>query len=125
MDIEINGKGYTLNFGMAFIRKMDDRHYVDKNGVQFGVGVTIAAVQLQDMNPTILQDIVECGLHDVKKDKPSSADIEKAIIGMVEEKGLEKTCNDFLGTLEKQPLLADKLKNFKKEAKKAQAQESA
>ncbi|GIO18161.1 hypothetical protein J18TS1_12610 [Oceanobacillus oncorhynchi subsp. incaldanensis] len=120
MNIEIGGKGYELNFGMAFIRKLDERHFVDKNGLKFGQGVTIAAVQLQDMNPTILQDVVECGLHHVKKDKPSSAAIEEAIVKEVEDKGLKKTCDDFLTTLEKQPLIADKLKDFKKRSKEQQ-----
>lgn len=120
MNIDIDGQGYELNFGMGFIREMDRRHYVSNNGLELGMGVNVAGIRLQDMNPTILQDIVEAGLYKVKKGKPSADKIEESIETMVIEQGLEKTCNDFLNSLEQAPFTSDKIKDMRKAARKEQ-----
>ncbi|NJP37924.1 tail assembly chaperone [Alkalicoccus luteus] len=123
-EITINGKTYELNYGMEFLKRMDQRHKVENNGLSFGVGTTIAGVQLQQNNPTILQDIVECGLHNVKKDKPASDQIEETIVQMFEEaEDPEKIFTDFLETFKKQPLLKAQMKRQEENAKKAQQQQ--
>ncbi|QDI90210.1 hypothetical protein EPH95_02680 [Salicibibacter halophilus] len=118
MNIEINGKGYELNFGMKFIKEMDKRHFIENNGVRFGNGINMLVVKLDQQDPLIIQDIVEAGLHQVKKDKPSTDDIEQAIEDMAEEKGLNEMTNDFLNELKKKRLLADKIKNTEENIEK-------
>ena len=54
MEFVINGKERELKFGIGFIRKLDDVYKVDYNGIEFGMGLNMANIQLQQFNPTAL-----------------------------------------------------------------------
>lgn len=126
MKMTINGKSYELNFGLEFIRKMDAKYYqTAKGGQKFGQGIEIMSAQLLSYSPTILLDIVEAGLHKVKKGAPTPGQIEEAIEGIVVDEGLEKVMDDFFKHLEVQPFLEPKMKKLKEKMEESQKQAEA
>ena len=46
MQIKINNKSYNLNFGIQFIRLMNQNHHVENNGISQGMGLNQAVASL-------------------------------------------------------------------------------
>lgn len=118
MKFTIAGKEYPIVAGMDFINQMD-KHYVmeDGKGIKFGLGINLGYTYILQKNPTVLQNFFMSALHH-RKDKPTAAEIEKAITKYAEENGGLGSLFDEVGKLlEKSPLTADTVKHFKKTAK--------
>lgn len=76
MQFTVNGKDYDLNFGVGFVRKMDDLATVSKNGVEFGVGFQTTLSKLLSGNVASLSDVIRCA---IKGKKFKQTEIDDAI----------------------------------------------
>lgn len=88
MELEIKGKLRELKFGIGFIRKLDEVYTVEREGVQFGMGLAMANIQLQQYNPSALSEVIRCA----STGNPSLRDVDNAVEEYAEE-------NDGLGGL--------------------------
>lgn len=88
MEFVINGKERELKFGIGFIRKLDDVYKVDYNGIEFGMGLNMANIQLQQFNPTALSEVIQAAVRGVTSQKQ----VDEALEDYAEE-------NDGLGDL--------------------------
>lgn len=59
MEFLINGKERELKFGIGFIRKLDEIYTAEQDGLEFGIGLIGATMQLRMKNPTALSDIIQ------------------------------------------------------------------
>lgn len=62
MIIEINGKERELKFGIGFVRKLDELYRAEVEGIEFGVGLAVAQLQLSQKNPAALSDVIHCAI---------------------------------------------------------------
>lgn len=62
MEFVINGKEKELRFGIGFIRKLDESYKVSHEGLEFGMGLMGASMQLRMKNPTVLSDIIQASV---------------------------------------------------------------
>lgn len=115
MKININDKEYQLEFGLKFIRQMDEAYKVEMNGIEFGMGIESAVSYLAMENPTVLYEIIKAGTSHLKS-KPSSSDIETFLVEHAEKGTLEKLFKDVREAMENAPFLRAKIKSFKEEA---------
>ena len=88
MEFVINGKERELKFGIGFIRKLDDVYKVDYNGIEFGMGLNMANIQLQQFNPTALVEVIHAAVRGVTSQKQ----VDEAVEDYADE-------NDGLGEL--------------------------
>ncbi|WP_433956995.1 tail assembly chaperone [Cytobacillus horneckiae] len=116
MEIEINGKKYQLEFGMKFIRKMDEVYFIDKEGAKFGMGIESAVTYMAMQNPTVLFEIIKAGTSHLKS-KPSNEEIETEIEKYAIEGKLEDLFLKFEQALGEAPFLKHKIKDFKEKAR--------
>lgn len=94
MTLTIDGKEYTLHFGLDFIRKLDQIYRAGSNEYNFGMGINSAYIYLSQANPVILFDLIYAGLI-TDKERPSKAKIEEFIL----DSDIEKLCDDFFTAL--------------------------
>lgn len=116
MDFTINGKEYVLKFGMRFIRELDKEYKVDYQGMKFGMGVNLAYMGLNQLNPTTLADIIKASVAH-EKSAPKLVEIEESIEDYAEEnEGLETLFTNISEELGKSYVVKDSLKAFKNQA---------
>lgn len=60
MELSINNKNYTFNFGVGFVRKMDENYGIKQDGVSFGLGLTRAIPGLKSYDPAVLAQVLQC-----------------------------------------------------------------
>lgn len=96
MDITINEKDITLNFGLDFIAYLDDKFSIAQNGIKLGLGVQQAYTQLMTGSPLIILDIIKAGQLNSKV-KASEKEI-KAFIENNDD--LDGLFDDFLSAFE-------------------------
>ena len=58
MELLINDKTYKFTFGIAFLRELDKKAEVEKNGIKFGIGLDTAVPFLFENNPIKLEEIL-------------------------------------------------------------------
>lgn len=117
MELEINGKAVTLEFGLDFIEFLDNKHKINRDGVEFATGVSTALIYLQQGNPRILLDLIRAGLI-TSKTKIGESEIKKFIES---QEDLEKMFNDFFTKLEQSPMTKMQVKRLKAANKQAEA----
>lgn len=115
MNLLISGKEYTLNFGLRFIKEMDETYKVDANGMAFGMGIESTVSYMAMENPTVLYEIIKAGTAHLKS-KPSNDDIESFLMEHAEKDTLEKLFKDIQEAMESAPFLKHKIKRFKEQA---------
>lgn len=62
MIIEMNGKERKLTFGIGFVRKLDEIYRAEVEGIEFGVGVSVANMYLGQRNVSELSKIILCAI---------------------------------------------------------------
>lgn len=113
MDLTINGKDYELKFGLKFIRQLDKVYKVDYQGLEFGMGVNLAFMNLNQYNPTALVEVINAALSH-HSSTPKFNKIEEKIEDYAEENdGLGKLFEELLEELGKSAVVKDTLKQFK------------
>lgn len=99
MEIKIDETTYELQFGLGFIRAIDEVYKVDLNGLPLGVGVESIVPQLIVESPVVLFEVIKAATSHLNS-KPSNEGIEKFLE--------EKAANDELS-----PLFQDVLERIK------------
>ena len=116
MKLKINGQEYQLEFGMKFINELDKRYSVNYQGFQFGMGVNMAFMYLNQYNPTVIQNIIAAAIAH-EKNRPTESEIEEAIVQYaIENDGLDKLFEQLQEELGKSPLLKATIKRFQQAA---------
>ncbi|HAM79602.1 tail assembly chaperone [Ornithinibacillus bavariensis] len=116
MEFAINGKKFELKFGMKFARELDKVFKVDYQGLQFGMGINMAFMSIQQNNPTVLTDVIKAAIshHDVV---PNVKDIDEALEVYAEENdGFEQLFSDLTSALGKSPVAKSTIKKFREAA---------
>ena len=107
MEFEINGKERKLKFGIGFIRKLDDVYKVDYNGIEFGMGLNMANIQLQQFNPTALSEVIQAAVRGVTSQKQ----VDEALEDYAEENdGLGDLFEQVIEEMGKSAIVKDSLK---------------
>lgn len=79
MILTIAGREVETKCGVRFIRELDKRFKLDAGGVKFGFGLNQAAFYIEQKNPSILVDLIECSTRTAKPFKPTTEQIEDFI----------------------------------------------
>lgn len=120
MEFNINGKKYTLKFGMKFAREMDKVFKVDQHGLEFGMGISMAFMNLSQSNPTVLTDIILAATAH-EKNALSVSDVDEALETYAEENdGFGKLFDDIQTALGKSPVAKDTVQKFQELAKESE-----
>ena len=107
MEFVINGKERELKFGIGFIRKLDDVYKVDYNGIEFGMGLNMANIQLQQFNPTALSEVIQAAVRGVTSQKQ----VDEALEDYAEENdGLGDLFEQVIKEMGKSAIVKDSLK---------------
>lgn len=78
MNLTINGKDYTLNFGIKFIREVDKQTETVTNGIKFSTGLNPILSQLVQGSITALADIIKYATI-TNATRPSADEIDEYI----------------------------------------------
>lgn len=119
MDFTINGKEYQLQFGLKFIRTLDQAYTQKADGMEFGLGVETAIPYLKMENPTVLYELIKAATSHLKS-KPSNDDIENELEKRAMEGKLDKLYPEFEKAMEESAFLKSKMKKFKQAVKENQ-----
>lgn len=120
MQLKIAGKDYELKFGLKFIREMDKVYTVNYEGIEFGMGINFAFMNLNQYNPTALVNVIKSALSHLTS-SPTIKQIEEAIEEYAEENdGLGQLFEEVLEELGKSGVVKDTLEQFKKNARVTQ-----
>lgn len=107
MEFVINGKERELKFGIGFIRKLDDVYKVDYNGIEFGMGLNMANIQLQQFNPTALSEVIRAAIRGTASQKQ----VDEALEDYAEENdGLGDLFEQVIKEMGKSAIVKDSLK---------------
>ncbi|MDY0394792.1 tail assembly chaperone [Virgibacillus halophilus] len=110
MEMKINGKDVKLKFGVKFCRIMDEKHKIDYEGMQFGMGVVNALLGLEQKNVSVLSDIIDAAT----KSEYHQDDVDDAIEDYAErEGGLKKLFEQVKSEMGKSPVVQETEKAFK------------
>lgn len=122
MLVTINGTEYTVKFGIAFIRQLDEKYFVkNQSGVKFGTGLETKVPMLLTGDAVTLSEFVYMGTCTDEK-RPSqkevdnyvdeAEDIEELFDTVVDElkkhNATRLKMKELLEALEKQPGVAKK-----------------
>src|SRR5699024_8693937 len=107
MEFVMNGKERVLKFGIAFIRKLDDVYKVDYNGIEYGMSLNMANIQLQQFNPTALSEVIQAAVRGVTSQKQ----VDEALEDYAEENdGLGDVFEQVIEEMGKSAIVKDSLK---------------
>ncbi|MBN6890084.1 tail assembly chaperone [Cytobacillus horneckiae] len=124
MEFKINEKMYQLKFGIKCIRELDKFYKVDYQGMEFGMGVNLAFMNLNQYNPTALAQVITAAIAH-EPSPPKIYQIDTAIEEYaVENDGLKSLFEEVLDELGKSPVAKDTLKTFKEKGKVDPEQEA-
>ncbi|MGN7183680.1 tail assembly chaperone [Cytobacillus kochii] len=116
MEFKIADKEYQLKFGIKFIRELDKIYKVDYQGMEFGMGVNLAFMALNQYNPSVLSQVVHAAVSH-SPSAPSLSTIDSAIEDYAEEQdGLESLFEAVLSEMGKSKVTKSTLEKFKKMA---------
>lgn len=83
MQVTINDKDYDLNFGIGFLRELDKKYFIERNGAKFGDSMALKIPMLLAKDTVTLADILYTATHALKS-RPSQKSID-AFIDSVED----------------------------------------
>lgn len=116
MNFTVNGESLVLRFGMKAARELDKIYKVDYQGMQFGMGVNMALMNLQQFNPVAIQEVITAALSHLKS-PPKHNQIEDSIEEYAEENdGLGDLFKELADEMGKSPTMKATIENFKKTA---------
>ncbi|MBC5637853.1 tail assembly chaperone [Ornithinibacillus sp. BX22] len=115
MNFKINNKDVKLKFGLKFCRSLDEVYKVDYQGLEFGMGVNFAYMNLEQRNPVAIAEIIKAASAHVGF---SSDEIDEAVEHYAEENdGLEKLFTNLIHEMGKSQVVASTIKHFQENAK--------
>lgn len=86
MEIKIGKKNQQLKFGLKFVRELDKVFKVDTQGLQFGMGINLAFIQLTTKNPTTLAEVIKAATAH-NDNAPTLNQVDEAIEDYADEHG--------------------------------------
>ena len=116
MKITLNGTDYQLRFGVRFVRELDEKYFFGPEEVHFGTGVQTAFIKLQKNDPVILADVLSAALSTQMTLTDGDFDM---FYETKNEQEIADLCAELVKNLERQPMTAPKIKEYKANIKKA------
>ncbi|MEQ7302958.1 tail assembly chaperone [Enterococcus avium] len=120
MKITLNGNDYSLYFGIRFIRELDQKYFFGGEEIQFGTGVQTAWLKLANYDPVILNDVLAAALSTQFTFTDKDFD---DFYATQTEKQIKELCEELGKNLERWPMTAPKIKQYKANLKKAASKE--
>lgn len=110
MKIKVGNKNYELNFGIGFVRELDQRNGVGAKGVKFGMGLTKTLYGMRVYDPACLSDILYSATW-----ADSTRPMPQAVDRMLESENtdIEKLFDDVTAELSKANAVKLAVKNMK------------
>lgn len=105
MTITINGKEYTLYFGMDFIDTLNHLYGFESEGIKLDMGglqMLQSAMAIQDV--IALRNIIKAATSTLKS-KPSNVDVDKYIMDRIIKEGIDPIYSEFTEEIKKQQFL--------------------
>jgi len=123
MEFKIGKKNYQLKFGVKCVRELDKVYKIDREGLEFGMGVNLAFVQLQTKSITGLSNVIKAAISHVES-APNIDKVDAAVEAYAEENdGLNKLFDEILDEMGKSPVMKETLKDFQEKAKKEETKQ--
>ena len=76
MEIKINKTDYLLNFGILFVKKLNALHFIDRDGIQVGVGLASVIPGVLQKDVSVLSEVIYLGLW-ANKNRPTQAQVDE------------------------------------------------
>lgn len=111
MILNIDGKDYELNVGIGFIKKLDDKYYINENNIKFGTGLNYLLSNLKLYNAVVLAEgiALAAGISQEKAE---------AYIETLNMDELKRMYADFFHLLKTTPTTALQIEEAERELKK-------
>lgn len=111
MILNIEGKDYELNVGIGFIKKLDDKYYINDNNIKFGTGLNYLLTNLKLYNAVVLAEgiALAAGISQEKAE---------AYIDKLSMDELKQVYADFFHLLKTTPSTALQIEEAERELKK-------
>lgn len=123
MEFKIGKKNYQLKFGVKCARELDKVYKIDRQGLQFGMGVNLAFVQLQTKNTAGLSNIIKAAISHIDS-APNIDKVDEAVEVYAEENGgLNKLFDEIREEMGKSPVMKETIKDFQEKADTAKSNE--
>ncbi len=121
MEIKIGKKNYQLKFGLKFVRELDKKYKVDTQGLQFGMGINLAFIQLNTKSPATLAEVIMAAASH-NENAPTLNEVDKAIEDYADEhNGLGKLFEQIEEEMGKSNIVKDTIKDVQEKARTMQA----
>lgn len=110
MKINVGNKNYDLNFGVGFVRELDQRNGVGAKGVKFGMGLTKTLYGMRVYDPACLSDILYSATW-ADKTRPAPEAVDRML--ELEDTDIEKLFDDVTAELDKANSIKLAVKNMR------------
>lgn len=111
MKLEIKGIEKELRFGTGFVRKLDEIYQVNMKGIEFGAGLIVSNLQLTQMNPAALSDVIRCAV----KGNPKQVDVDSFLDDYADENdGLKDLFEEVISEMGKSSVVKDTMDRAEK-----------
>lgn len=122
MKLKIGDKEYTLNFGIGFVRELDENNYIlSKNGVKFGTGLDTVLPMMLAGDYVKLSDCLYHATH-AETARPTKAEVD-AFVDTVEN--IENIRAEVIAELKKQRAAQELTEKYLKVFEKQKAMDTA
>lgn len=115
MKFTIKGEENKLKFGVKFVRLMDEKHKIDYEGMEFGMGIMYAQMGLTQKSVPTLSNII----HAATGGEYHTDDIDNEIDELAEKEGLKKLFEQIEIEMGKSSVVQETLKALKEANKQA------
>lgn len=123
MEFKIGHKNYELKFGVKCVRELDKVYKIDREGLEFGMGVNLAFIQLQTKSISGLSDIIKAAISHIDS-APNINKVDEALEVYADENdGFSKLFDEIKEAMGKSPVMKETLKDFQEKAKTAESNE--
>ncbi len=126
MILEINGKKCELNFGVGFIRDLDEKYFTQsKSGAKFGNGLETRVPMLLTGDVVTLAEFIHLGTARMGAEQPSAEEVDDYIDNAPD---IEKIFDEVVDELKKSNACKLKMRDMEeslKEAEKILAEQQA
>lgn len=123
MEFKIGKKNYQLKFGVKCARELDKIYKIDREGLQFGMGVNLAFAQLNMKNISTLSNVIKAAISHVDS-APNIDKVDDAVGAYAEENdGLNKLFDEIQEEMGKSPVMKETIKDFREKATTAELSE--
>lgn len=117
MEFKIGHKNYELKFGIKCVRELDKVYKIDRDGLEFGMGVNLSFVQLETKSVTGLSNIIKAAISHINS-APNINKVDEALEVYADENdGLSKLFDEIKEAMGKSPVMKETLKDFQEKAK--------